>query len=387
MSKVYAVRCEDYGRVEDALAELLAMMGGIERFAKPGESIALKPNLVHPVPPELGITTHPAVVAAVGRAVKECGARPFLIDSPSGEYPRTAEAMGRLYRTTGMAEVAAHTGIALDVDVRQQSVFFPQGVLIKHFDVLAALIEADGVLSLCKLKTHTYMGMTGGIKNLFGAIPGSGKPGYHVKLRDPDRFAGMLLDLAARIAPRLTLMDAVIGMEGAGPNRGTLRHVGLLLASEDPLALDVVASEIIGLPVEHNPVLREARRRGRTPTRIEEVELAGLSPAELRIRDYDIPLPLAPAQGLDNMAWWQTALMPLFRNAMTRKPHVLADTCTGCDICRAACPQHAIALSGNGKGRARIDDSACIRCYTCYELCPEGAIELRRGVLCRIMNA
>ena len=106
MSKVYAVRCEDYGRVEGALAELLAMMGGIERFAKPGESIALKPNLVHPVPPEQGITTHPAVVAAVGRAVRECGARPFLIDSPSGEYPRTAEAMGTPSPSTTPSAIA-----------------------------------------------------------------------------------------------------------------------------------------------------------------------------------------------------------------------------------------------------------------------------------------
>ena len=86
----------------------------------------------------------------------------------------------------------------------------------------------------------------------------------------------MLLDLSGLVAPRLSIMDAVVGMEGEGPGAsGTPRAIGLLLACESPLALDLVAAEIVGLPRAHNPVLLAAERRGLTPVRIEDVEVVG----------------------------------------------------------------------------------------------------------------
>ena len=104
-------------------------------------------------------------------------------------------------------------------------------------------------------------------------VHGRAKPGYHAKLRDTGRFANMLLDLADYVSPRLSIMDAVVGMEGDGPSGGTPRNVGLLIGAVNPLALDVVAGEIMGLDPTNNPVLTEAEKRGMTPTNIEDVEL------------------------------------------------------------------------------------------------------------------
>jgi uncharacterized protein (DUF362 family)/Pyruvate/2-oxoacid:ferredoxin oxidoreductase delta subunit len=385
-SRVYVVECPDYERAEGKLTELLKMMGGIGQFVAPREKIALKVNLLLAAEPERAITTHPAIVTAVGRLVKAQGAQAFIVDSPTGGYQYNESTMRRVYRTSRMTDAARDAGIELSFDTSHRAVSFPEGELIKHFDIITPLVEADGVLSLCKLKTHTYMGFTGAIKNNFGAIPGRAKPGYHAKLHDPARFAGMLLDLAACVGPCLSIMDAVVGMEGDGPNAGTPRRIGLLLASENPLALDVVASEIVGLPVANNPVLVEAKRRGLHPTRLEDVDLVGIDAAELRIPGYALPTTLAGGEGLASLSWWQRAVAPLFRDGLTVRPRVIEEKCIACGACRDICPQHTIAIVGNGRRSARIDDADCIRCYCCHETCPQDAIELRQSLLYRIIN-
>jgi uncharacterized protein (DUF362 family)/NAD-dependent dihydropyrimidine dehydrogenase PreA subunit len=386
-SRVYVVECPDYERAEGKLTELLKMMGGIGQFVAPREKIALKVNLLLAAEPERAITTHPAIVTAVGRLVKAQGAQAFIVDSPTGGYQYNESTMRRVYRTSRMTDAARDAGIELSFDTSHRAVSFPEGELIKHFDIITPLVEADGVLSLCKLKTHTYMGMTGAIKNSFGVIPGLAKPGYHAKLRDTGRFAGMLLDLSAYVSPRLTIMDAVVGMEGDGPNLGTPRHIGLLLGSTNPLALDVVASEIIGLRRESNPVLVEAERRGLHSTRLEEVTVIGADVAHLRIPDLKMPTTFVGGGGLANLSGWQRMLRPLFKDGLTVRPQVIAERCIACGACRKACPVGAVTIGINGRKHAHIDRETCIRCYCCHEMCPEDAIELKASLLYRFLNS
>ena len=94
----------------------------------------------------------------------------------------------------------------------------------------------------------------------------------------------MLLDLAAFISPRLTIMDAVVAMEGDGPGAGDPRPVGLLLGSENPLALDVVAGDIMNLDPACNPVIAEAEQRALSPTRAAISEIPGQSPISASIK-------------------------------------------------------------------------------------------------------
>jgi uncharacterized protein (DUF362 family)/NAD-dependent dihydropyrimidine dehydrogenase PreA subunit len=388
MDKVYVVRCPDYDQVEEKMAELLSLMGGMEQFAAPGEEIVFKVNLLLAARPEQAVTTHPAVVAAVGRMAKQAGATPVVADSPGSGYQYHEKTLQTVYQASGMDAASQQAGIALNWDTTYQAVSFPAGELTKRFDVITPVIEADGVFNLCKLKTHTYMGMTGAVKNSFGVIPGRAKPGYHAKLHDPARFAGMLLDLSACVSPRLSIVDAVVGMEGDGPNAGSPRRIGLLMAGRNPLALDVVASEIIGLPRENNPVVIEAHRRGLTPTRIDEVDVVGADVADLRIPNYELPATFASGRGLANVNWWQRALMPLFRDGLNVRPQVIGKKCIACGACHKACPVKAISMV-NGRGlrkRARIDDKGCIRCYCCHEMCPQDAIELTPSLLYRILN-
>jgi len=144
----------------------------------------------------------------MGRLVSKEGAHAVVADSPGGGYRYTAKILGDIYRTSGMLEAAQQAGIEVNWDTTSRPVSFADGMLTKHFDIITPVVEADGLINLCKMKTHLFTVMTGAVKNLFGVIPGLIKTGYHAKLHDTMRFASMLLDLASYIAPRLTIMDA-----------------------------------------------------------------------------------------------------------------------------------------------------------------------------------
>lgn len=382
-NKVYIVHCQDYDAVEEKLTALINMMGGPARFAKEGEKIVLKANLLREARPDQAVCTHPAVVAAAGKLARNAGAAPIIADSPGGGYRYNAKTLEKIYRTSGMLQAANQAGIEINRDTSSRPISFADGVLIKHFDIITPVFEADAVFNLCKMKTHLFTVMTGAVKNLFGVIPGLIKTGYHAKLHDTTRFAGMLLDLAQYLAPRLTIMDAVLAMEGDGPGSGDPRQVGLLLGSENPLALDVVAAEIMGIDRTENPILMEAERRALMPNRIEEVEVIGADLADVKIPDFKRSQVSAGSLGLQSMPWYQRILEPVFKNAFTVRPRVIWDRCIACGTCIEGCPVEAVSFV---KERAFIDDDKCIRCYCCHELCPEEAIGLFSGWLYQLLK-
>jgi len=375
-TNVYIVKCGSYEKAEEKIEELFALMGGIGQFAKKGEKITLKANLLGALAPETAVGTHPAIVAAVGRMAKKEGAIPLIADSPGSGYRYTEAALKRVYTACRMYDAAEKAGIDLNMDTGYEKVSFPQGKLIKHMEVIRPISQADGVINLCKMKTHMFMHMSGAVKNLYGIIPGLSKVGYHAKLRNKDRFAEMLLDLALYVSPRLSVMDAVLAMEGEGPGAtGTPRQVGLLLASTSPLALDVAAGEIMGLPRDQNPVLVAAEKRGLTPCRIEDINVMGEEIPGLKIPDYVLPSTVkSPGSKTGNSSLVKRYLPLLIK----QYPVVLNENCIGCGICADSCPKKTIALvTQQGKKKALINTKNCIRCFCCHELCPYKAIEVK----------
>ncbi len=226
---VSIVRCGDYALegVRAALAEVLAPFGGMQAFVKPGERIGLKPNLLLGSDPAQAIITHPAVLAAVALEVKEAGATPVVVESPGSGIMPSSRVLERVFRKAGYREVADLYGFELDVDPEWEGVPQPDGRVIKRVEVIKSALRVDGIINLPKFKTHAFMIFTGATKNLFGVIPGLTKVGYHGKFPQHERFAGMLLDVAALMRPRLSVMDAVVAMEGKGPGTGgTPRQAG-----------------------------------------------------------------------------------------------------------------------------------------------------------------
>ncbi len=383
-TQVYAASCPDYEQAEACIRALVEQMGGMGRFVRPGERIVLKANLLRAAPPESAICTHPAVVEAVARLVKEAGGTPVICDSPGGALHKEA-VLRSLYEKTGMAAAAAAAGAELALDPSTRTVSLPEGKVLRQAEIITPVAEADGVIDLCKMKTHVLMSMTGAVKNLFGVIPGLSKVGYHATHPDHETFADVLLDLTGYVKPRLSLMDGILAMEGDGPgSSGTPRQAGLLLASANPLALDTAAGAIMNLPRQDNPVLLAAERRGLTPCRMEDVELIGGTVEELRMADYKFPAS-TKSNLMDFLGPLARPAERLCKKAFSQTPRIDGAKCVGCGICAKSCPGQAIAMTAPGK-KAHIDQKDCIRCYCCHELCPQRAVELHQSWLGRLLT-
>ena len=383
-TQVYAASCPDYGQAEACIRTLVEQMGGMGRFVRPGERIVLKANLLRAAPPESAICTHPAVVEAVAKLVKEAGGTPVICDSPGGALHKEA-VLRSLYEKTGMAAAAAAAGAELSMDSSTRTVSLPEGKVLRQAEIITPVAEADGVIDLCKMKTHVLMSMTGAVKNLFGVIPGLSKVGYHATHPDHETFADVLLDLTGYVKPRLSLMDGILAMEGDGPgSSGTPRQAGLLLASANPLALDTAAGAIMNLPRQDNPVLLAAERRGLTPCRMEDVELIGGTVEELRMADYKFPAS-TKSNLMDFLGPLARPAERLCKKAFSQTPRIDGAKCVGCGICAKSCPGQAIAMTAPGK-KARISQKACIHCYCCHELCPQKAVELHQSWLGRLLT-
>ena len=383
-TQVYAASCPDYGQAEACIRALVEQMGGMGRFVRPGERIVLKANLLRAAPPESAICTHPAVVEAVARLVKEAGGTPVICDSPGGALHKEA-VLRSLFEKTGMAAAAAAAGAELSMDSSTRTVSLPEGKVLRQAEIITPVAEADGVIDLCKMKTHVLMSMTGAVKNLFGVIPGLSKVGYHATHPDHATFADVLLDLTGYVKPRLSLMDGILAMEGDGPgSSGTPRQAGLLLAAANPLALDTAAGAIMNLPRQDNPVLLAAERRGLTPCRMEDVELIGGTVEELRMADYKFPAS-TKSNLMDFLGPLARPAERLCKKALSQTPRIDGAKCVGCGICAKSCPGQAIAMTAPGK-KARISQNACIHCYCCHELCPQKAVELHQSWLGRLLT-
>jgi uncharacterized protein (DUF362 family)/Pyruvate/2-oxoacid:ferredoxin oxidoreductase delta subunit len=369
MSTVSIIECDTYeiGHVHRAVVAALEPLGGIGAFVAPGQRVLLKPNLLAPVPFEWAITTHPAVVEAMVGLVQEVGGVPFIADSPAGPF-HTGVGMPRLYKNTGLQEVAKRTGVALRHGTAAVQVPIPDGVLLKRLDLLKVWQESDVVISLPKFKTHGFAFISGAVKNLFGLVPGMAKSGYHSKLADIDRFCDMLLDIVACVRPALSVMDGIVGIEGNGPGlHGKRRDIGVLLASPNAVALDAIMCQIIRADPNDLALFRAAERRGWWPV---EVGVKGTPLEEVTMPDFLHPVSRRAAES----ARGRSRLSRFLTHALIPYPVPRDERCTACGTCVRMCPREAITIEDD---LAVVDYDRCIRCYCCHEVCPEAAIDLQ----------
>jgi uncharacterized protein (DUF362 family)/Pyruvate/2-oxoacid:ferredoxin oxidoreductase delta subunit len=379
---VSLVRCGDYDfqRVKASVRQSLELLGGISAFVKPGERVLLKVNLLMRRKPEKATTTHPSVARALAELVREAGGKPVIGDSPGGYHFYTASTLRSVYETCGMAEAARESGAELNWDTEVVDVPYPEGRRIKLVKTIRPVLEVDKIISVPKLKTHGMTVYSGAVKNLFGIIPGRYKGEYHLRFEDVDDFADLLVDLCQFAKPVLSVMDAVVGMEGYGPTNGRPRAVGLIISSPDPYALDVVAAEIIGLKGRQVPTIRKSAERGLCPLtgerltvlgqRVPDVAVPTFSKPTVRValNFYGLLLPAVLKRWLDNL--------------VKPKPRLDPDACSGCGECEKGCPPKAIRMIDQ---RPSVDLTMCIRCFCCNELCPRGAFAIARPWFLRLL--
>ena len=356
--------------VQAGLLRLLEPLGGMAAFVKPGERVLIKPNMLSAKPPEAAVTTHPALLRAVIGLVQSAGGIALVGDSPGFGTLRSVA------RRSGMLRVIEESGAQLVEFAEVRTV--ATGGAFKRFEIAASYLAADRVINLPKLKTHEMMTLTCGVKNLFGILVGAAKPAWHLQAgADRQLFARVLLELYQIRPPELTIVDAITAMEGDGPGSGDPRHVGLLLAGVNPVAVDVIAAEIAGIPKKLLFVEREAEKLGLAGADRKSIEVSGAALESLEIRPFRLP-PLSDVQfGLPRF------LKDSLRNHLTTRPVQIPEKCILCGVCVKGCPPQVIRIEGK---KLVFDYSRCIRCFCCRELCPEAALAVKKGVLLRIFG-
>jgi len=363
-------RCNAYDEdvVYERVVTLLEPLGGIGQFVKPGQTVLLKPNMLAGKPPEAAVTTHPSLVKAVIKLVQQAGAHVLVGDSPGiGSFERVAE-------KTGLAQAVQEAGGKLTPFGETRSI--KTTGTFRQLELATAYLDADVVINLPKLKTHEMMTLTCGVKNLYGAVVGTAKAGLHLTAgHSKELFAGLLLEIAQARPVALTIVDGIIAMEGNGPNSGTPRQLGLLIAGENPVAVDTVAAKLAGIPSVLLPVELEARRRGVPGTELGQIKVVGEQLQESAAIPFVLP------DGLDVQFGLPGFLKKLLRNQLTPLPVAEPSRCTLCGVCRDACPPGAITITKNA---LKVASGRCIRCWCCRELCPQHAMEIQRTFLLRM---
>jgi uncharacterized protein (DUF362 family)/Pyruvate/2-oxoacid:ferredoxin oxidoreductase delta subunit len=329
-----------------------------------GARVLIKPNFLSPAAPEKAITTHPLIVRAVAQFALEKGARVQISDSPAiGSF-------STLLKKGGYAEVLGD----LDVTVKpfEETVGVDVGEPFGTIDVAKDAIEADVVINLAKLKTHTQMMLTLGVKNLFGCIVGLKKPEWHMRAGvDRHMFGRLIVSIYEAVGPAYTIVDGILAMEGQGPGKsGTPRELGLLIGGNNAHAVDHAICLQVGLDLERLETHLAAREMGVYDS---SVHING----DLNILDdFQFPELGALTMGPD-------ILGRFMRRFVIQRPVVDDEICKLCSECWKYCPVQAITYTDRG---ISFNTNTCIRCYCCLEVCPHAAIRARMPLIGRLIE-
>lgn len=328
---------------------------GIAGDLNPGMHVVIKPNLLAARSPDLAVTTHPAVLSAIGRWLRAHGIdRITLCDSPGGLY--TPASLRKLYTVCGLDCLRELMTLNEDVSYSEKN----------GFNILTPILNADYIINVCKLKTHGLTTLSVGVKNLFGCIPGIQKPEWHCKRPTLPGFSDMLIDLCETVKPNVTFVDAVDGMEGNGPGGGDKRHVGLTLCARSPYALDEVCAKLMGISPASAPTIEAAKKRG-LPS--DETTVCGepLTP-------LDPPFTLPDALVGKEKLFSKNGLFHFFCGRGRKYPKLVKANCVGCGKCAESCPMHLIEIRDR---KAVIRRKGCISCFCCQEMCAFHAIDVK----------
>lgn len=366
-SQVSVVKCRSYDQSEAqaSVKKAVSLLGGIEKFIKPGSRVLIKPNLLSARSPDEGVNTHPEIIRAVARLVKDFTPRVLVGDSPGGWGLKDID---KIYEKSGVKKVCLEEGLEL--------VRFDKAVEIEGFPIASIIREVDSIISVSKFKTHSTTILTGAVKNMFGIVVGLHKAQCHLKAPMPDELAVLLVKVFNIARPVLSIMDGVVGMEGEGPAAGSLMHPGLILASRDAVSLDAVFSELVGIDPLSIPTTREASRKNKGIADLDKIDIVGERLEDVRIKRFKLPR-------TTKIYKLPRSLIRVALKGIKFFPFINKNKCRQCGLCFNICPTKTIVRHKNGSFEVKVKD--CIHCFCCHEVCPYKAITLHKSFLSKII--
>lgn len=384
--KHYPVAINKYTAYDKGLTDLIydqMVACGVTAETLENKKIAIKPNLVISKKPEAGATTHPVFLESAIAALKRFGASGMqLMVAESSGGPYTTATIKNHYNVCGITE---ECGASLNYSTDARIVMYPDGVTCKRFNVISPIADADVILNLCKLKTHSLTKISCAVKNFFGVIPGIEKFEMHAAYSDQKDFRSMLCDLCEMLMSQKTLInvcDGILGMEGNGPTGGSPRKFDVVLTSLSPFCLDVAAEKILGFEGTA-PLVAHCAERGHNPADINELQLVGDDIESLVIPDVIAP----DAHRKTFLSSLPTLFGGKIASFFSPRPYVNTKKCVGCGECVRSCPMHTIGFTEkNGKKKAKINHDKCILCYCCQELCPFVAVDVKKNPIIKLVH-
>ncbi|MFH1996138.1 MAG: DUF362 domain-containing protein [Candidatus Omnitrophota bacterium] len=367
MVNVAVVQCTEYDpeKVLRAVRRSIDLLGGMDRFVKSGQKVFIKPNLLSARKPEEGVDTHPSVVRAVVKLVKEAGAKAMIGDSPGGFIDN--EYIDKVFEVSGMK--------ALAKEERVDCARLTESVSVKGYPISKLILESDLIISVPKFKTHDLMTLTLGVKNLYGAVTGPHKVHLHLGAPKPEDFANIVVDIFEIAKPALTILDGIVAMEGGGPAAGPLKKMGCIASSADAVALDAVISSMVGLKPLDVPSTKAAFERGLGEADINKIKVVGDGLKEFSGKNFKLPtvqlLKRAPR-----------ALSKILVSLVKFYPDIGQQLCKKCGMCEKSCPAKAISVKNK---QYVIDRSLCIKCFCCREVCRYNAIDLKKNIFAKML--
>lgn len=369
-------QCDTYNEeiILKKVSEIFTEHGGIEKYARPGITVAIKPNIVSKKKPEEAATTHPSLVYAVAKLCIEQGARVVIAESPGGMYEKAL--LKGQYRVSGIEEAATKSGAELNFDLSETEVNNPEAKNLKKIKVLTPLAEADVIINIAKLKTHGMMVYTGAVKNMFGAIAGLEKAEYHFNMSQYSDFADCIIDIHNAVRPALNIVDAIVGMHKDGPTAGEPIQMNTILSGCNAYEVDMVGLDIINCKYTRTPILKQAVERNLVSDNIADIEIKGtLVKCPGFIVRYN--------DELKRLHYVDGIIGKTMQRLIKPRPVFHRKKCKGCGECVRSCPAKVIHLDENKKARVNLD--GCIRCFCCQELCPFVAVEIKKPFLNKLV--
>lgn len=352
LDKVVILKCNSYDQkeIDEAIAKILKLL---DFPVKDYKNVLIKPNIIGYFKENLdAIITHPSIVKSLKSTFKNA-----IVGESSFSDTRENIKKSGYWQFKPIVFEEEET-----VDIEDKN-----AKVLKHFRLPKSVKEADLIINVCKLKTHLLTKLTGGVKNLYGCIPGSTKQVYHRDAEGEKKFSKLLIDVYQNIKPRLNIMDAIVSMEGGGPTAGKPKKTNLILASRNTIALDVVASRIMGYNPKDIFTTREAVNRN--------------------FGDYEVEI-VGDFKKIPNLKFDKPSKLRRLMADMlllgVKKEKIVVDEnkCTKCGLCARHCPMKAITLNPYPS----VNEKKCIRCFCCIEVCPNHALSLRENFMRRVVN-
>ena len=369
IAQVIIKNCDSYNLelLKSQISAGMSLLGGWGKFISPGMKVLLKVNLIGPKSPESGAVTHAQFVRALTQLLQEQGCIVWIGDSAGGAIAGIAPTAQSLI-VSGLDKVAREEGAVIKNFDREGvvEVNIPAGHIASMF-LARPLFEADFVINLPKLKTHSAGIYTGAVKNLFGCVPGLRKAEYHRMAPDPQEFGHIIADIHQAVKVGLHIMDAVTAMQGEGPTAGEVYHAGKIIFSTDALALDTVATAMLGMNIDDVPILVSARERQLGEADLPSIKIAGDYTDPPSLPEFKLPKRFRSSKPGNYK--FLVKLIDFFKT----RPQINSKLCRHCNMCVESCPIQAI-----DRVSKKIDYDKCIECMCCHELCMHQAVVLKR---------